>query len=140
VTKRDGKNEPSAMWDEITGKELGDKLEHASTRFDKRFEDIFKLSTKGYDAEHVKFAKAMMSNLIGGIGYFHGNAIVDRGLEGFDSDTPIDFVEEEEDDEEDDYFSEDTDGKTNRPKAEPKQEGPFTLFTGTPSRPFFPRG
>jgi mannosyl-oligosaccharide glucosidase len=65
---------------------------------------------------------------------------VDRGLEGFDSDTPIDFVDSEEEDEEDDYFSSEDEVKPAKPMPAPKEEGPFTLFTGTPSRPFFPRG
>jgi hypothetical protein len=51
------------MWDEMTGNELGSKLKQAATRFDKRFEETFRLSQKGYDKYHVKFAASLMSNL-----------------------------------------------------------------------------
>lgn len=44
--------------------------------FEKRFEDVFPLKDKGYDEEHVKFAKAALSNMLGGMGYFYGSSIV----------------------------------------------------------------
>lgn len=34
--------------------------------------------------------------MLGGIGYFHGEAIVDRGLEGYSEDEPTDFADEDE--------------------------------------------
>ena len=44
--------------------------------FDKKFEDKFNLKSKGFDEEHISFAKSTFSNLIGGIGYFYGKSIV----------------------------------------------------------------
>lgn len=40
--------------------------------FDKEFKDKFHLEDKGYSKENVAIARAAMSNLVGGIGYFYG--------------------------------------------------------------------
>ncbi|XP_059063009.1 mannosyl-oligosaccharide glucosidase [Achroia grisella] len=47
-------------------------LEHKKKSFDTEFENKFKLSEKGYSNEDVAIARAAMSNMIGGIGYFYG--------------------------------------------------------------------
>lgn len=67
----------------------------------------------------------MLSNLIGGIGFFHGSDVVDRSA------AP-------EYDEENEGFWEETEEA--RARAQPVLEGPKDLFTSVPSRPFFPRG
>ncbi|KAJ3212030.1 Processing alpha glucosidase I [Clydaea vesicula] len=126
----------------MTGEKLTELISKNSVKFDERFENTFGLQEKGYNEEEIAFSKTLMSNLIGGIGYFHGKAIVDRGLEGFDADEPIDFVDDDDDDGGEDFFDDggSDDYSANRPKVDPKEEGPFSLFTATPSRPFFPRG
>lgn len=40
--------------------------------FEKRFENTFKLTAKGYGASDVSFAQAALANMLGGIGYFYG--------------------------------------------------------------------
>ena len=67
----------------------------------------------------------MLSNLVGGIGYFYGSDVVDR------SGAP-------EYDEESEGFWEET--AEARARAKPVVERPKELFTCVPSRPFFPRG
>ena len=37
-------------------------------KFNKRFERIYGLKEKGYDDEHVDFAKMLLGNMLGGIG------------------------------------------------------------------------
>ena len=67
----------------------------------------------------------MFSNLIGGIGYFYGDAVVDRSY------AP-------EYDEENEGFAEETEEARGRGNF--RYEGPSELYTSIPSRPFFPRG
>lgn len=122
----------------MSGDVLSNIFGQESERFNSRFSNTFNLAQKGYDHAHIKFAQTLLSNLIGGIGHFHGHAIVDRGLEGFDEDQPVDFVDETDDG--GDYFTDQESEAPSRPVAAPILEGPFTLFTATPSRPFFPRG
>lgn len=77
-----------------------------------KFERKFQID----DPKKKKFAQETLSNLLGGIGYFHGTQLVDRITE----------LNEEQ-------FE--TIQLTN-----PYEEGPLDLFTCVPSRAFFPRG
>jgi mannosyl-oligosaccharide glucosidase len=67
------------------------------------------------------FSKAITSNLFGGIGYFYGTSIVDKG-----------FAYEWD---QDDDIDEEDDGQSGARLTEPR-----ALLTATPSRSFFPRG
>ena len=67
----------------------------------------------------------MFSNLIGGIGYFYGDRVVDKS-----------YAQEYE--EENEGFWEET--SEARGRGNIKLEGPYELYTSIPSRPFFPRG
>ena len=70
------------------------------------------------------FSRAVTSNLVGGVGYFYGNSIVDRKFSY------------EWDEDEEAVTSNDADGSEKGPRlTEPK-----ALLTATPSRSFFPRG
>ncbi|XP_065653439.1 uncharacterized protein LOC136071856 [Hydra vulgaris] len=53
-------------------KELSVKVQN----YDIKFEKVFNLSSKGYSMEEISFAKAAISNMIGGIGYFYGNSLI----------------------------------------------------------------
>ena len=65
---------------------------------------------------------------------------MDRALEGHEEFDPVDYLEDEGEGETDDYFaSGDTVSQKSR-RPNPQQEGPFSLFSATPSRSFFPRG
>ena len=99
--------------------------ESISRSFDDRFRQVFKFSAPYNGAEYTRFAKEALSNLLGGVSYFHGHQLVERskGLE-------------EEDDE--GYWHDAFELTKDEPAA--VEEGPFELFTSVPSRPFFPRG
>ena len=75
------------------------------------------------DISLKEFSKAITSNLLGGIGYFYGTSIVDKGF-AYEWDQDDDSEEEDEDEK-----------KKGARLTEPK-----ALLTATPSRSFFPRG
>jgi len=62
---------------QLTGTKLASSLSAMSEAFGHRFERTFRLAEKGtFSKEEQEFAMAVFSNLIGGIGYFHGPSIV----------------------------------------------------------------
>jgi mannosyl-oligosaccharide glucosidase len=101
------------------------ELENASLSFSQRFKEVLEPKAPFKSEEYSKFSKAMLSNLIGGVGFFHGDDLVDRSA------SPAY-------DEENEGFWEET--AEARAAAQPVLEGPKDLFTCVPSRPFFPRG
>ncbi|KAL3471791.1 glycoside hydrolase [Aspergillus californicus] len=109
----------------LTSEVLTQEIESASVSFSERFKRILSPQSPFDSAEYLKFSKSMLSNLIGGIGFFHGSDVVDRSAAS-------------EYDEENEGFWEDTEEA--RGRAQPILEGPKDLFTSVPSRPFFPRG
>lgn len=64
----------------IPGPPIGDEytsvLNSKRQEFDDRFEKTFHLQEKGYTPDEVEFAQGALSNMIGGIGYFHGSSRV----------------------------------------------------------------
>ncbi|KAK6349811.1 Processing alpha glucosidase I [Orbilia brochopaga] len=106
----------------ITSDIVTEKIEEYHNHFGARFDEIFKRQPPFDDAKYEPFARELFSNLLGGIGFFHGTSLVDR------SEYP----------EDDENFWEAA--KANREKDLGQMEGPTTLFTSIPSRPFFPRG
>jgi len=109
----------------LTSSDLSKGIADNSKDFSARYNEVFKAQKpfdgKNYDA----FSKSLFSNLLGGIGYFYGDQVVDR------SGAP----EYEEDEE---LFWEGA--AEARARRQAKFEGPYELFTAIPSRPFFPRG
>ncbi|KAF9792420.1 glycoside hydrolase [Thelephora terrestris] len=88
-----------------------------TSAFAARFKSTFPIPPSNHTAE--QFSQAITSNLLGGIGYFYGSSIEDRGF----------AYEWDEEDEETDE----------KPRG-PKLTTPKGLLTATPSRSFFPRG
>ncbi|PLN83537.1 glycoside hydrolase [Aspergillus taichungensis] len=109
----------------LTSETITEEIESASLSFSERFEKVFSPQSPFDSAEYSQFSKSMLSNLVGGIGFFHGTDVVDR------SGAP-------EYEEENEGFWEETEEA--RARARPIFEGPKDLFTSVPSRPFFPRG
>lgn len=89
--------------------------------FGRRFESIFPLPADA-SPSRLAFSKAITSNLLGGIGYFYGNSIVDRAI-----------VYEWDDDE---GLGDTADTQS----GQARYTAPKELLTATPSRSFFPRG
>ncbi|KAL4401573.1 Processing alpha glucosidase I [Malassezia pachydermatis] len=84
--------------------------------YDARFEHLFGLSSS-FTPKHVTFARELTAQILGSIGYYFGESLVDR--------RPAD---------EEGLVLHDMDN------AQPLPEGPMQLWTATPSRSFFPRG
>lgn len=101
-------------------------LSHSKTSYDERFESNFGLQSKGFSQQLVEFAKTMTSSVVGGIGYYYGQSIVDRSFthEYDEGNTGRGSYDVDED----------------RRIPDPRLTEETGLFTGTPSRSMFPRG
>ena len=110
----------------MSSEKLSTASKDTTELFSKRFSTRLAPKAPFNKPQYMEFAKSMFSNLIGGIGYFYGDAVVDR------SNAP-------EYEEENEGFWEEAEEAKRRPGAV-ILEGPAELFTSIPSRPFFPRG
>ncbi|GAA5925452.1 mannosyl-oligosaccharide glucosidase [Sporobolomyces koalae] len=113
--------EPSGSQTGLDGSSLSTALAAASDAFESRFAAAFP-AISSFTTSQQAFARDILANLIGGIGYFHGNSILDGTFS-------------HEWDDEDSRMS---DGQKRTPH--PEIVGPTELLTATPSRSFFPRG
>ncbi|KAL7421132.1 Processing alpha glucosidase I [Cryptotrichosporon argae] len=104
----------------MTYEQLSAELKMAQSTYEVRFKQTFPLPAPYNTPAHYAFAQDVTSNLIGGIGYYHGASIVDRSFR------------HDYDDEDD----EDDGGGQEKPQLTDERE----LLTATPSRSFFPRG
>lgn len=110
---------------DLTSDDLTRGIKATSDSFEERFSSVFELQAPFKVEKYRKFARSMFSNLIGGIGYFYGHAVVDRS-----------YAPEYE--EENEGFWEET--AAAQARRQEQLEGPYELFSAIPSRPFFPRG
>ncbi|XP_063074376.1 mannosyl-oligosaccharide glucosidase [Engraulis encrasicolus] len=62
--------------DQLAGSVLTEELEKRKETFDQKFENTFGLQAKGFTQSQVKFSKAALSNMLGGMGYFYGQSVV----------------------------------------------------------------
>ncbi|KAJ3808205.1 glycoside hydrolase [Lentinula lateritia] len=110
----------------LSSSTLDEGITALSTHFDQRFKKVFPTpsdySLKSNKAALEAFSQAITSNLIGGVGYFYGNSIINEKFS----------YEWDEDDEAEDRSASDEKG--------PRLTEPKKLLTATPSRSFFPRG
>lgn len=93
--------------------------------FNTRFQSVFKPQAPFQDGQYVEFSQSLISNLLGGIGYFHGTSKVDVSSAS------------EYDGKDEDFENEVAESKL---RAAVEDKGPYQLFSAVPSRPFFPRG
>ncbi|KAK4193005.1 hypothetical protein QBC35DRAFT_161936 [Podospora australis] len=110
---------------DITSEDLTREIKQATESFGERFSSVFSLKAPFNADKYKKFGRSMLSNLIGGIGYFYGESVVDRS-----------YAPEYEEDGEG-FWEEAAEARARHQEA---LEGPYELFTSIPSRPFFPRG
>ncbi|RXG42807.1 hypothetical protein VDGE_08395 [Verticillium dahliae] len=110
---------------ELKPADLTREIQTNSAFFNGRFSSVFDLQAPFTADKYKTFGKSMLSNLIGGIGFFHGDHLVDKSY------AP-------EYDEENEGFWEEA--AAARARKQQELDGPHELFTSVPSRSFFPRG
>ena len=71
-----------AAAERVSGQAMTEELERSRAAFDACFERTFGLKAKEFDESHVQMARYAVSNLVGGIGYFVGDAWHARGNAG----------------------------------------------------------
>jgi mannosyl-oligosaccharide glucosidase len=108
-----------------TTEDVSEAISAASKSFKENFTEAFAPKAPFTDPKYTKFSQAMLSNLVGGIGYFYGDSLVDRSY-------APEYEEENEG-----FWEETADA---RERAQIGREPEAELFTSIPSRPFFPRG
>lgn len=109
----------------LSSADLAREIKETTEAFGERFSSVFAPKAPFNAAKFTKFGRSMLSNLVGGIGYFHGQSVEDRSY------AP------EYDEENEGFWEEASEARARNQQA---LEGPYDLFTSIPSRPFFPRG
>ncbi|XP_064304785.1 mannosyl-oligosaccharide glucosidase [Phalacrocorax carbo] len=65
----------------LAGDALSAALAQHAADFERRFEETFGLGRKGFPLPQRRFAQAALSELLGGVGYFHGHSLVRSPLQ-----------------------------------------------------------
>jgi mannosyl-oligosaccharide glucosidase len=101
------------------------EVEGTVKSFERDFAHVFGPKAPFQTEQHLGFSEYVLSNLLGGLGYFTGTIQVDNSKKAIYAETTAKFWE-----------------KSNEAKkhATPQTKGPFELLTHTPSRAMFPRG
>lgn len=116
---------PDPVSEAMTSDFLTDGMHDALSTFTERFRLLHSPQAPFQDEQHLKFSQYLLSNLMGGIGYFYGTSKVDI------SSAP-EYTEADQD-----FWEKATSAQS---RAVVEEQGPFQLFSAVPSRPFFPRG
>ena len=109
----------------MTSSSLTEGIQDALSTFSKRFQSVYSPQAPFQDEQHIKFSQSLLSNLMGGIGYFYGTSKVDVSSAPEYAETDQNFWEK---------------AASTRSRAVVEEQGPYPLFSAVPSRPFFPRG
>jgi mannosyl-oligosaccharide glucosidase len=104
---------------------LTQRIQHASSAFSDRFESIYAPQAPFQNEQYTKLSQSLLSNLMGGIGYFDGTSKVDVSSAPEYAETHENFWEK---------------AGSAQSRAVVEERGPYQLFSAVPSRPFFPRG
>jgi mannosyl-oligosaccharide glucosidase len=109
----------------MTSTSLTEGIQDAVSTFSKRFQSVYLPQAPFQDEQHIEFSQSLLSNLMGGIGYFYGQSKVDVSSAPEYAEIDQNFWEKA-------AFA--------RSHAIVEEQGPHQLFSSVPSRPFFPRG
>lgn len=111
-------SEPSQK---ITAENMSDHIKRVKGSIKHKFDCNFVLN--GTSKKEQTLARELLSGLLGGLSYFHGDQLVDRETSLDDDDLPVN-----------------DEGEVIMPTLVGVAEGPHELLSLVPSRPFFPRG
>ncbi|KAK8059496.1 glucosidase I [Apiospora saccharicola] len=100
-------------------------LSASKSQFSERLRNVFPVSTAFEGEAYVKFTASLLSNLLGGLGYFYGDSKVDNSSSPEYAEVDMDFWKGAE---------------QAMSRAKVATTSPTQLLSFTPSRPFFPRG
>lgn len=109
----------------MTSDALTKEISIAHSRFEERFGFVYAPQHPFQSGDYDRFSQHLISNLMGGIGYFQGKSRVDTSSALEYSEADLNFWEK---------------AASARAHAIVEEQGPYQLFTAVPSRPFFPRG
>ncbi|KAI9831970.1 MAG: Processing alpha glucosidase I [Phylliscum demangeonii] len=109
----------------VTSEILSKAIQAATASFSQRAAEQLVTNPPFDSPKYEAFSRSMFSNLVGGIGYFYGDSIVDRSY-------APEYEEQNEG-----FWQEAAEARARNLQ---RSEGPSELFTSIPSRPFFPRG
>ena len=76
VFESGSKSADEAQGHALVGDSLTEEINARTDAFNDKFEQVFELKKKGYKQREINFAKAALSNMLGGIGYFYGASLV----------------------------------------------------------------
>ncbi|KAL8867841.1 MAG: hypothetical protein Q9174_005396 [Haloplaca sp. 1 TL-2023] len=96
---------------------LAQRINDVQSAFGSRFASTFSPQPPFQDQRSVDFSQYLVSNLMGGVGFFHGNAKIETSASPPYGETI----------------------KAGDP-TNVQDKGPYQLLSAVPSRPFFPRG
>jgi mannosyl-oligosaccharide glucosidase len=109
----------------MTSNSLTEGIQDTLSTFSQRFKLAYAPQAPFQEEQYLKLSQSLLSNLMGGIGYFYGKSRVDVSSAPEYAETDQDFWEK---------------AASARSRAVVEEQGPFQLFSAVPSRPFFPRG
>ncbi|KAL9105163.1 MAG: hypothetical protein Q9187_008791, partial [Circinaria calcarea] len=78
----------------MTPSSLTDGIQDTLSTFSKRFQSVYSPQAPFQDEQHIKFSQSLLSNLMGGIGYFYGTSKVDVSFAPEYAETDQNFWEE----------------------------------------------
>ena len=104
---------------------MAGRLVRLRDAFPGRVRSVFPGAAPFDGQEYAGFAQFLISNLLGGLGFFHGDSKVDQSRSPAYEETDVRFWDA---------------AAIEMRKANVTAVGPVSLLSHTPSRPFFPRG
>lgn len=116
---------PDPVPEAMTSVSLTEGIQDAFSTFSERFQLVFSPQAPFQGQQHIEFSQSLISNLMGGIGYFYGTSKVDISSAPEYAEIDQDFWEK---------------ASSAQSRAVFEEKGPYQLFSAVPSRPFFPRG